>query len=649
MRYFEVLIASGNYHASSPLTYSSEEQLPPMAIVTVPLKNRMVTGFVIAEVDKPSFAVKPIKTVLSQMPLPRHCLELAQWLSQYYATTLSDALRQFAPSKPTLRRAAAQTDEPIIKESSLQLGFEMPLTNGQKAAIEAITSNPSTTVLLHGHTGTGKTRIYLEFIRNVVASGKSAILLTPEIALTSQLTAAIKEFLDCKVFILHSRLSQAERKKIWLAILESEEPLVVVGPRSALFSPVHNLGLVILDEAHEPAYKQEQSPRYHAVRIASQLGLLAGAKVILGTATPNITDYYLADKRGAIVSMTQRAIGGDMGEVKSTVIDLKDRQKFTINPYLSNQLIDAIKLTVSAKKQVMIYLNRRGSARLILCKVCGWQFLCPNCDIPLTYHGDSHSAMCHICGFSKAPPNSCPECGSPDIIYRSIGTKTLTELLVKLFPSARIQRFDSDNIAGEHLNEVYAKLHSGEIDILVGTQLLAKGLDLPRLGLVGIISAETSLALPDFSSEERSFQLLYQVIGRVGRGHVKGEVIVQSYEPDSVFVRAATTRDYKKFYEESLLERQKFRFPPFSYLMQLTCRRATLKGAEQASARLANELSELRLPVEIIGPAPSFYARRGRYYYYQIVVKSKNRNHLLQLTKSVPTDWSINLDPVNLL
>jgi primosomal protein N' (replication factor Y) len=651
MRYYEVLIASGSYHASSPLTYSSEEPLEPMSVVTVPLKARMVTGFVLSEVDKPSFSAKPIKSTLSKKSLPPHCFELAQWISKYYASNLSDGLRQFAPSKPTLRKRLypEDIDAPVIEQPKSQLGFEMPLTNGQKKAIDSINNNPSTTALLHGHTGTGKTRVYLELARNTIARGKSIIILTPEIALTSQLTSAIKQFLNCQVLILHSRLTQAERKKIWLNILESEEPVVVVGPRSALFSPVHNLGLIILDEAHEPAYKQEQSPRYHASRVASQLGLLTGAKVVLGTATPNIADYYLAKKHSAIVLMTQPAVGGKHHEVKCQVIDLKERQNFASNPYLSNQLIDAIKSTISAKKQVMIYLNRRGSARLILCKVCGWQLLCPNCDIPLTYHGDSHSAQCHICGHSEPPPNSCPSCGSPDIIYKSIGTKTLADMLARLFPSARLQRFDSDNIVGEHLNELYAELHSGNIDILVGTQLLAKGLDLPRLGLVGIISAETSLALPDFSSEERSFQLLYQVIGRVGRGHVKGEVVVQSYDPQSLIVNSAINRDYETFYEYSLLERQKFRFPPFSYLLQLTCRRATIKGVEQASNRLLGELAAMNLPVELIGPSPSFYARRGKYYYYQIVVKSKDREHLLKLAEAVPQDWTINLDPSDLI
>jgi primosomal protein N' (replication factor Y) len=269
--------------------------------------------------------------------------------------------------------------------------------------------------------------------------------------------------------------------------------------------------------------------------------------------------------------------------------------------------------------------------------------------VSLVYHADEHLARCHICGYQHVPPPACPNCGNPDVVYKNIGTKALAEQVDKLFPDRVVKRFDSDNLAGEQLNEVYGDLLAGKVDILVGTQLLAKGLDLPRLGLVGIISAESSLTLPDYTAEERTFQLLYQVIGRVGRGHAKGQVVVQTYEPGSVVIQSAIGRDYKRFYEHSLAERQAFRFPPFSYLMKLTIRRATVAGANTASERLRDQLQAAGLPVEVIGPTPSFYARRGRNFYYQLVVKSKDRDHLLALTKIVPSDWQIDLDPADLL
>jgi primosomal protein N' (replication factor Y) len=646
MQYYEVFVADSRYRSNTPLTYSFDQLLQPMSVVTVPLRARMVTGFVIKQVKKPEFETKPIKTLLSKKPLPKHCIELAKWISQYYVCSLGEALRQLAPSKPTIRRTKDTELEEVVPAD--QLEFASQLTKEQERAIKEINNNPSTTVLLHGHTGTGKTRVYLELALKKITQGKSVLLLTPEIALTPQLTAAARKILGKNVVVLHSQLSQAKRKEIWLSILESTEPMTIIGPRSALFSPIDNLGLIVLDEAHEPAYKQDQSPRYHAARVASRLGELNKAKVVLGSATPSVTDYQLAEERGAIVSMKQRAMGGE-DDTSIEVIDLKERSNFTASRYLSTQLVEATKETLSAKKQVMIYLNRRGSARLILCNKCGWQFLCPNCDVPLVYHGDTHSVRCHICGFADTPPSVCPSCQNPEIIYKSIGTKALIDEVARLFPGRNIQRFDSDNLSGEHLHELYHKLISGQIDILVGTQLLAKGLDLPRLGLVGIISAETSLSLPDYSSEERAFQLLYQVIGRVGRGHIKGRVILQSYEPGSIIVEAAVERNWDKFYEYIKKERQQFSFPPFSYLMQLTCRRATLKGAEQASRKLKEELMTKKLPVEIIGPNPSFYSRRGKYYYWQIVVKSKKRSHLIELTKGIPQDWTINLDPINLL
>jgi len=643
------LIADTKYRSGAPLTYSSEELLPVMSVVTVPLRARMATGFVLGEAAQPAFAVKPIKSLLSQKRLPYHCLELARWIAEYYASTLGETLRQFAPSKPAIRQIKQESAQKLDAAGVVQLELQTPLTAEQKRAVKEIEANPSTTVLLHGETGSGKTRVYLELARETLAAGKSVIMLTPEISLTTQLATAAKAYLDKQPLILHSQLTAAKRKQIWLKILESAEPQVVVGPRSALFAPLASVGLIIVDEAHEPAYKQEQSPRYSALRVASQLGTLAGAKVVYGTATPLVSDYYLADEKKAVVRMTQQALGGSAEDVKTVVIDLKDRKNFGSNPYISKQLIDDINSNLSAKKQVMIYLNRRGSARVILCTVCGWQYLCPNCDVSLVYHGDEHLARCHVCGYQHEPPVACLKCNNPDIIYKSIGTKALADQVEKLFPDRIVKRFDSDNTVSEQLNEVYGDLLSGKVDILVGTQLLAKGLDLPRLGLVGIVSAESSLTLPDYTAEERTFQLLYQVMGRVGRGHSKGEVVVQTYEPESIVIKTAVARDFKTFYEHSLVERQTFRFPPFSYLMKLSCRRATVKGAQTASERLKSQLATQGLPVEIIGPTPAFYARRGKYYYYQLVAKSKDRDHLLALAKTVPSDWQIDLDPADLL
>jgi len=644
-----VLLADTKYKSGAPLTYSYDGALDVLSVVAVPLRSRTATGFIIGEVSKPAFAVKPVKSLMSRRPLPYHCLELAQWMERYYAASLSDSLRQFAPSKPAIR-TIKNTDEAIGKSRSIiQLELQAPLTAEQEKAIAQIKANPSTTILLHGITGSGKTRVYLELAKNTMDEGKSVILLTPEISLISQLAGAARSFLQKEPVILHSQLSAARRKQLWLKLIESSEPQVIIGPRSALFSPVTSIGLIVLDEAHEPAYKQEQTPHYNALRAASQLGSLTGAKVIFGTATPNAVDYYLASQKDAVIEMNHLALGDNSQDVKTTVVDLKDRRGFGRNKYLSNELIEAISENLAAGKQAMVYLNRRGSARVILCDSCGWQYLCPNCDVSLVYHADEHLAKCHICGFSSEPPVQCPTCGNPEIIYKTIGTKALVEQVMTLFPDKRVRRFDSDSPAGESINEVYEELLRGDVDILVGTQLLAKGLDLPRLGLVGVVSAESSLTLPDYHAEERTFQLLYQIIGRVGRGHAHGKIIVQTYEPNTIVIQSAVNRDYKTFYEHVLTERRAFRFPPFSYLLKLTVRRATAAGAQKSSQKLKAELQKLGLPVEIIGPTPSFYARRGRNFYYQLVAKSKDRDHLLELAKAVPKDWQADLDPADLL
>lgn len=643
MRFYKVLVADSRYHNDTPLTYSSTEKLLPMTAVSVPLRQRLASGFVLEETAKPEFQAKPIKSVVSTVPLPAYCLKLAEWLADYYACSLAEALRQYAPSRPPVKSVS----EPVVDDPILQTELKSPLTAEQKNALKQIGAS-SGTALLHGETGSGKTRIYMELAKETLAAGQSVIILTPEISLTSQLAAIAKKFLGVQVYVIHSQLSVSERKKIWRQLLEAKNPAIVIGPRSALFTPLNKIGLIVIDEAHEPAYKQSQTPRYHAVRAASQLGRLTGAKVVLGTATPAITDYFLAEAKGAIARMSGPAIKSAYA-VEMELVDIKERTNFSQHPYLSHQLIDAIKTTLSARKQILIYLNRRGSARLILCSSCGWQLVCPHCDIPLVYHGDEHLARCHSCGYKTEPPLKCPQCGNTDIIYRSIGTKALAEELKKLFPHANVHRFDSDNPAGERLNELFSDVVKGKIDILVGTQLLAKGLDLPKLGLVGIISAETSLSLPDFTAEERAFQLLYQVIGRVGRGHGHSRVIIQTIDPKSPLIQSVMKKNWNDFYGYLLDQRRNFRFPPFSYLAQLVCRRSTPESARRSAQDLKVKLSDLRLKIEVIGPVQPFYSKKGSNYYYQLVVKTKNRSDLAKVVKAVPSGWQINLDPVNLL
>lgn len=523
-----------------------------------------------------------------------------------------------------------------------------PLTNEQTFAVESV--NSPGMYLLHGDTGTGKTRVYIELARRAVSHNRSAIILTPEIGLTSQLEQDFGGIFGNRIFTLHSQLKESERRKIWGSILASHEPVIVIGPRSALFAPVRDIGLIVIDESHETAYKQDQAPYYHATRVASKLANLHGAMIVLGSATPLVTDYYMAQqKQRPIIKMTKNAVTSQNLARSLEVVDLRDHKNQTRKPYISDQLIEAIAERLSNKEQTLLFLNRRGTARVVMCSRCGWQALCPKCDLTLTYHGDTHIIRCHSCGYRTSLPNSCPQCQNSEIVLKSIGTKAIASEIESLFPEAHIMRFDTDNKKTERIEQHYKDIRAGKVDILIGTQTLAKGLDLPNLGLVGVIIADTSLYFPDFSAQERTYELLYQVIGRVGRGHRKSSAIVQTYLPENRIIKEVVTNDWQSFYEHEIEERSQFLFPPFCHLLKLSCRRATSQAAQTSAQKLSDQLraSNLRLIVE--GPSPCFHERMDNRYCWQVVIKSKARNELLKVINNLPSGWSYDIDPMNLL
>ncbi len=646
-KYYEVLIADSKYRGDEALTYSSDTDLAENTVVTVPLLQRRVTGFVSKKVRKPGFRVKPVIQVNSSALLPAHLISLAKWIQFYYACSLGEALRQIAPTKPSVRTVNLVQKQ--IDKSQLAIELNLPLTADQAAALTAIASSQSHTILLHGETGSGKTRVYAELCKRAIEDKKSVIVLTPEIALTAQLLMMLSD-LPVPLYVLHSNLTAAQRKKIWFQVLESTGPLIVIGPRSALFAPVRHLGYVIVDEAHEPSYKQEQTPHYHANRVASKLAALTGAKAILGTATPLVTDYYLASQKNSIVRMVMPAVTSDHPKPQIKLVDLRDKSQLTNYPFLSKPMVETIKSALNENRQALVYLNRRGTARLVFCTNCGWHLTCQNCDVQLTYHSDLHAALCHICGFRQVPPTSCPQCQNPDLIYKNIGTKTVADALSRFFTDAAILRFDSDNRPEERIEAQYGNLKDGKADIIVGTQILAKGLDLPKLGMVGVIAADSSLFIPDYTADERTFQLLYQVLGRVGRGHTRGQAVVQTYNTDNPILQAAINRNWHNFYEQILIERRAFRFPPFSYLLKLTCKRRTRGGAEKAAAQLHHKISQKwGRHVQIIGPSPCFLEKRNNAYYWQIVIKSKDRANLVAIARAVPPNWTVDIDPMHLL
>jgi len=642
--FYEVYVADSSYKGTAALTYSAAEALQPGSLVTVPLKNKKVLGVVLRKVPKPSFAAKPLLPAPLSQRMPLQALQLVAWITTYYPSGLGLVMQQFLPHK-----YYELPEQPILdKKPSAQ--DQPPLTTEQTQVLEQIEATPTPdTFILHGETGSGKTRVYIELTQQVLQQGRSAIILTPEIGLTPQLANNFQAaFGSDRVLLTHSQLTEKERSLLWHRCLQAKEPLIVIGPRSALFSPLQDVGLIILDEAHESSYKQEQAPHYHASKVAAKLASLHKAITVLGSATPAISDYFLAQARQKpILRMMTTAKASE--KAKTAIVNLTDRQQFSRASHLSDTLIKSIQESLNHQEQSLVFLNRRGTARVILCQNCGWQALCPNCDVPLTYHGDVHNIRCHTCGYTANTPTSCPECSSANIILKSIGTKAIVEELQSVFPQARIQRFDTDNAREERLEAHYENIRAGNVDIIVGTQLIAKGLDLPKLSTVGVVVADTSLYLPDYSSSERSYQLLRQVIGRVGRGHRNGRVIIQTYDPTSPVIQAAARADWDSYYKAELEERQAFMFPPFVYTLKIWCRRATAKSAQSAADKTADILRRSGLRLIIDGPMPAFHEKAAGKYQWQINIKAKDRGQLIAAIKLLPANWSYDIDPSNLL
>jgi len=537
--------------------------------------------------------------------------------------------------------------------------------------------------LLQGVTGSGKTEIYLRAAQRALEQGRSAIILVPEIALTPQTIRRFGARFPTTLAVMHSRLSAGERFDQWHR-LRAGELRLVVGPRSAIFAPMKRLGLIVLDEEHEPSYKQDQTPHYHAREVAVRLARLVGATCILGSATPALESAYRAS-RGEYVrlSLPQRIMGHrlaleqqaaqldrsqqrfqpveqDLGQAMYAelppveVVDMRAELRAGNRSILSRSLQEGIETALGAGEQIILFLNRRGAATFVMCRDCGHVLKCPRCELPLTYHADDEEMACHHCNFKSRVPSLCPNCWSRRIRFFGIGTQRVEKVMRETYPTARIVRWDLDTTRskGAH-QEMLDRFVRGEADIMVGTQMIAKGLDLPRVTLVGVITADTMINLPDLFSGERTFQLLTQVAGRAGRSILGGKVIIQTYTPRHPAIQAASKHDYQAFYNAEMVFRRRHWYPPLSRLIRLVyvhtnAAKARLE-AERLHQMLAHKIARLGLPeIDLIGPAPPFFSRlRGRWR-WQIVVRGRDPRALL-LDVRLPLGWRVDVDPVSLL
>jgi len=533
-------------------------------------------------------------------------------------------------------------------------------------------------ILLHGVTGSGKTELYLQAMQATLERGRQALLLVPEIALTPQTVRRVLARFPGRVGLVHSQLSDGERYDTWRRARLGQLD-IVIGPRSALFTPLPDIGLIVLDESHDESYKEEgRAPRYHARTTAMAYADILEATCLFGSATPDLVTRYQAEQgQLRYLSLPQRILGhrqrierqasrlgvasqyqpaGDEVETIALppvrIVDMRQELKAGNLSLFSRPLQEKLGQVLSAGQQAILFLNRRGASTFVFCRDCGWAAHCPRCDRPLAHHPGQDLLRCHHCGYQRRSPAECPECGSSRVRHFGAGTQRVEQDLAALFPGAQTLRWDSDTTrqAGAH-EVILAHFQARRAQVLIGTQMVAKGLDLPLVTLVGVISADTALYLPDFRASERTFQLLTQVAGRAGRGLLGGQVVLQTYKPDHYAIQAASTHDYATFYQQELAQRKALAYPPFMRLARLLYRHTSAEWAEAEAERLAailrDRLTSVGLADYLIGPVPCFFERLRGDYRWQLVVRAPNPAE--HLPPDLPEGWTLDIDPVSLL
>jgi primosomal protein N' (replication factor Y) (superfamily II helicase) len=552
---------------------------------------------------------------------------------------------------------AAFLDEPAVT-----------LTPAQSHALEhlhtLLPKRAFAAVLLHGVTGSGKTEIYMRAMAAALAQGQQVIYLVPEIALTPQLLARLHARFGRDVAVLHSRLTRGERLDEWLRV-HRQQAAIAIGPRSAIFAPLQRVGLIIVDEEHDASYKQEEAPRYLARDVAIMRAKLTNAVVVLGSATPSLESFANAQQRRYhYLQLPERVGMQDLPPV--VLVDLRrEDNRAGVGEVLSHPLRQAIAACLARGEQTLLFLNRRGYATFVQCHDCGYICQCPRCSVALTFHFDDRTLKCHYCQFTATPPETCPACQGTRVEYFGTGTQKVEREVRRLFPQARVARMDRDATGGRHAyREILSRLAHGEIDILIGTQMIAKGHDFPRITLVGVVSADVTLGLPDFRAAERTFQLLTQVAGRAGRGEVPGAVLVQTFAPQHYAIQHAQMHDFHGFYTEEIAYRRRLGYPPAIRLAAIRFEARDPQAVEQfcqAFVALLRPYVHDGKGVTLLGPAPAVLAKLNNRYRWHLLLKAPTAKRLHDVLErslralkqaSIPRSGvrlSVDVDPVNLL
>lgn len=567
---------------------------------------------------------------------------LTQWAQTHAEPALTTALKDSGLSRATVNAGVQKgwltlAAREIYRAPYAQLDQQpltkaLPLTADQAAVVKpvvaAVESHTAQPFLLEGVTGSGKTEVYLQVIAAALAAGRNAMMLVPEIALTPQMVHRVKGRFGDAVAVLHSGLSEGEKFDEWRR-LERGEARVVVGARSAAFAPMTNIGVFIIDEEHETSYKQDDAPRYHARDVVMHRAKTFGAPVLLGSATPSLESRARAEKGVyTLLRLPERINDQPLPAVH--IIDMRDAYKQGGKDDFSQPLLQALQARLARGEQSVLLLNRRGFSSFVMCRECGYRVQCPNCDISLTLHMDTHTLKCHYCGHEEPIPTVCPKCGSRKIRYYGTGTQKVEASLHQLLPAARVLRMDVDTTRrkGGH-EKILAAFGAHEADILLGTQMIAKGLDFPDVTLVGVINADTGLGMPDFRASERTFDLLTQVAGRAGRAEKSGEVFIQTFNPEHYAIQYAQHHDYEGFFRQEMVTRHRGDYPPYYFTTKLTVSHQNEEAAAKLIYQLAKQLHGALSPQAIVlGPTPGAIARLKNRYIYQLVIKYKHEPKL---------------------
>ena len=645
-----------------PLENQKPENIPQIGKrAEVRFGNKKMTGFITKIYDSfPSHCAVPLekikqvsKIVDSEPLITQELLETAIWVSKYYLCTIGEAVNSILPSA---RRESSE--QSFSFDSEISAGIRQNLSEEQKKAVNDILAhaekNESSFHYLYGPTGSGKTEVFLQTAEQILKKNKGVIYLVPEISLTQQVVDSVVNRFGPQVAVLHSSLTQSQKLTQWKKILH-REARIVIGARSAIFAPVPDLGMIIIDEEHDSSYKSGNTPRYHARQTAMYRASKLKIPLIMGSATPSVEAWHLMNCGKLLKhTLSKRLAGGEKPSIKCINLN-----QSVMQGCISEELKNEIETTLKEKKQAILFLNRRGFTHFFRCSTCGFEMKCKNCSVSMTFHKSENRLRCHYCGWHILPPSSCPKCGSLDIGYSGFGTEFIEAETAQKFPNARIVRVDTDSVSkkGELQNKIDA-FKKGEFDIMLGTQMVAKGLNFPNLKTVGIILADTALHLPDFRATERTFSLITQVAGRAGRFFPNGKVFVQTYNPENQAISFACSANTEGFYDFEINQRKLLSFPPFSRLIRLVFRSSNQIKAQMTSEDAANLIENLKIPgVEILGPSECPLSKISQNYRFQLILRGEKIVPLQNAVRKLLFDYrhpqevyiECDVDPVSLL